>query len=141
MKKRIVALILSVFTLVACMQIPVAWADGSTNYTLSELLGGYFAIRKTDNTGYVFSSTETAAATKYLSGPTDGLTPLGYVGDAVEVKFKTAITVATTDSKNSHAVTFIINDQDGNRVYMQLHDEGAWLSNTSSNSVNFNATQ
>ncbi len=127
-KTRILALLLSVCMLIIGMPIAGVWAAGES-YTLSELMGGYYAIRETGFGSY------TVTSSKYLA-PADGVAALGDTGDAVEIKFHAAITV---DGANDQLAEFHIYGSDTNRVYMRIHETGAWISNSASEIAAFAA--
>ncbi len=97
--------------------------------------GDFFAkdylVRGVDTTGYTAEG-----GSVYCN--TIGAAALGDAGDAVEMKLTTTIDTTTL---NDQAVTIIIPDADGNRIYMQIHDTGAWISHNDSNTYGFTADQ
>ncbi len=83
-------------------------------YPLTSLIDEFYGIRKTVE-GQSITSDDDAGTEMVMESPDDGIAPLGYSGDAVEIKF-------TTSLAEGQSVMLKIHDADGKVVHLKISD-------------------
>ncbi len=128
--KKVLSVMLVCMMLVSALVIPVSATGAEEIFSLTDLVGDFYAVKDVKRDNVVSSSSG-----KWIN-PSDGTAALGTTGDAVEMSFN--ITMPQDDDSVNESATIVIYDGQGGRVYMGVQESGAWITNNSANAaVNF----